>query len=170
MQDDKMAESKYHKRIKDFILNYGKDYPKKYINSFLGSKNPILMHHPKKRKSYSIQYEPDIYFIKSRNKNKIIFEVLDSELKNSAEIISDIIRCCLCPNTDFLFFIIPLEEDDEENRISDMFDILKDTLINLGVDKRLMPELGVYYILKKESISYKKVKKILDELAQQDKW
>ncbi len=167
-----MTESSYHKKIIDFLCKFGEEKPNKYIKVLRGPKNPIHIVHPqaKRRKMLPLQYEPDVYFIK-RNKNKIVFEVLDSELKNTSEIIADIIQCCLCGNVDLLIFIIPTDNKEEEKKIFDIYDILADTLVNLGVDKRMIPkDCAVYYILKNESRSYKKVKEILEELSKTDKW
>jgi len=166
-----MAESSYHKRIIDFLYKFGEEKPNKYIKVLRGPKNPIHIVHPqaKRRKKLPLQYEPDVYFIK-KNKNKIIFEVLDSELKNTSEIIADVIQCCLCSNVDLLIFIIPTDNEDTINRIFDICEILADTLVNLGVDERMIPEFAVYFILKSESKSYKKVKEILEELSKTDKW
>ena len=166
-----MAESSYHKRIIDFLCKFGEEKPNKYIKVLRGPKNPIHIVHPqaKRRKKLPLQYEPDVYFIK-KNKNKIIFEVLDSELKNTSEIIADVIQCCLCGNVDLLIFVIPTDNEDTINRIFDICEILADTLVNLGVDERMIPEFAVYFILKSESKSYKKVKEILEELSKTDKW
>ena len=167
-----MTESYYHKRVKDALYTFGKENPKKYINAFQGAKNPIHITHPQaaKRKLIPFRYEPDVYYIR-KNKNKIIFEVLDTELKNSAAIIADIIQCIFCGNVDFVMFIIPINDLTEENRIFDICDIVDGALEYLGANKKLMPKsYSVYYILKKEAKSLQKVKRILHYWSAKHGW
>jgi hypothetical protein len=155
----------------EFLVKYGKELPHKYVKVLRGAKNPIHIVHPqaKRKKLFPLQYEPDVYFIK-KNKNKIIFEVLDSELRNTSEIIADVIQCCLCGNVDLVVFVLPTDEEEVIDGIFDICEILADTLVNLGVNKKMIPEFAVYFILRSEARSYKRVKRILTNLSRTDKW
>ncbi len=70
----------------------------------------------------------------------------------------------------YLIFIIPVNDDETEYRIFDIYSVITDTLIHLGINEDWIPDFAIYYILPKESLSYKKVKTILSQLSKSDKW
>lgn len=166
-----MSQSKYHLSLISHIHKFGLENKAKYLNCCIGAKNPLYINHPQaKRKNVKpIQYEPDVY-LTTKKKGKIVFEVLDSELNKTSEIISDMIQCCIAADIIRLIFIIPTKDENEINRIADTFDVISDTLVNLGINKKWIPKLGVYYILKKESRKYDKVKRALEKLSKTDRW
>jgi len=80
------------------------------------------------------------------------------------------IQCCIASEIIHLIFIIPTDDEEAKNKIFDTYDVISDTLIHLGVNENWIPDIAVYYIFPKESMSYKKVEKILLALSKQDKW
>ena len=68
---------------------------------------------------------------------------------------------CVLHCVRYVIFIIPISRKSEENRLFDMWGVLIDTLINLGVDERWFPkDICVYWILRSEAKSYKRVRRI----------
>jgi len=168
-----LTESLYHSRVIKHLTAYGNETRRKYISAHCGSNLPVLISHPQANRRRTlprpIQYEPDVYFIK-RGKGKIVFEVLDSQLSKTSEIISDIIQCSISPDIDYLIFIMPAISKQRQNEIIDIYDIITDTLVNLGINQDWVPKPAVYPITRKESLSFKKVKTILATLSKQDGW
>jgi len=80
------------------------------------------------------------------------------------------IQCCIASEIIVLIFIVPAKDRQGEEAIFNIYDVIADTLIHLGVKERWIPDIAVYYILPKESLSYKKVKRILFNLSKKDKW
>jgi len=167
-----LGESDYHKKVIEFIRKFGGENNQKCIEVRDGRTDPLYILHPQatRRRILPIQYFPDLYFMK-KNKNRIIFEVLDSELNDTNAIIADSIQSCLCGSVDLLVFIVPTDNDRIRNKIYDIFDTIRDLLIYLGIDERKMPSrCAVYYILKEGSRSYEDVKKILEDASTTDNW
>lgn len=166
-----MTESFYHRTVKQHIKRYGDGYNNKYIESCLGSENPLHILHPqaKRKKILPVQYEPDVYFL-DKHKRLIVFEVLESEAKHPSEVIADMIQSILQLSIKFLIFIIPIDDEKAVNRFFEMWIIITDTLVRFGMDRRRLPKLAVYYILPHEAKSRTKIKNILKKLSRQDKW
>lgn len=166
-----MGQLPYHVRIIEHISRFGKENTGRYIGVDKGSVNPLYLTHPQARRKNipPIQYEPDVYYT-TKKKTRIVFEVLDSEYKKTSEIISDMIQCCLGSDIVLLNFIVPVCDEEVEKRIFDTYDVITDTLIHLGVNEDWIPDIAVYYVLPKESVSYRNTKRILSDLSRQDKW
>jgi hypothetical protein len=152
-------------------LRFGEENSRRYIGVSQGSANPIYLHHPqtKRRKISPIQYEPDVYYT-TKKKNKIVFEILESEYRKTSEVISDMIQCCLCSDVVRLIFIIPVRDREVENRIFDTYNDIAGTLITMGVSEHWIPDMTVYFVSRRESVSYLRTKRIFARLSKQDRW
>lgn len=166
-----MSQSHYHSQMIEHIRHFGSEYPKKYLISQKGAENPIYLHHSqtKRKKIAPMQYEPDVYFT-TRKKSRIVFEVLDSEYEKTSEILADMIQCCIAKDVTYLIFIVPIDDEKKKNNVYDIYDILTDALIGLGLNPDWPQNLAVYPILRSEVRSYQKVKKILTQVSKEDKW
>jgi len=150
--------SQYHSNIEKGIIAFGKK--RKRFSKIFGSNIPIHINHPTK-KMYPIIYRPDIQFVTKVGKRHI-FEILDSELRDSNLIIADIVLACLSPNTSDVIFIVPKEKD--QDKVSDLYQTITDNLIIKGISKKDLPKFNVFYILRSEAKTPESVTEILVDL------
>jgi transposase len=151
--------SKYHSNVEKGIRAFGEKYPKRF-EKVCDSATPIHINHPKK-KMYPILYYPDVIFVTKIGK-RYIFEVLDSELKDTNLMISDIVQSCLSPNTSKVIFIVKKEKDQDQ--VVNLGQTITDNLISKGISKRELPRINVFYILRSEAKSSETVTEILADL------
>lgn len=167
-----MVVTEYHKKVQEYIKRFGEENHQKYTKVHKGSEYPIPLIRPRSKKLIGIPYEPDVWFLHKSGK-KYIFEIFDSELEKTKEIIADIARSILSQNTSKVFFIIPTFDNDVIIKLNDMWDSFYQILIYSGFSEKLLPpedKLYIYPILKSEIRSYRNVKKILENLSEQDNW
>lgn len=150
--------SQYHSNIEKGIIAFGKK--RKRFSKICGSNVPIHINHPTK-KMYPILYHPDIQFVTKVGKRHI-FEVLDSEIRDSNLMIADIVQACLSPNTSDVIFIVPKEKD--QDKVSDLYQTITDNLIIKGISKKDLPKFNVFYILRSEAKTPESVTEILVDL------
>lgn len=143
----------YHRIVQNGIIAYGKKrgFPKVY-----GDNVPIHIHHTTGRQQ--ILYRPDAHFI-TRHGKVHLFEVLDDELKDENLVIADIILAYLSPNVAKIFFIVPTPRDQEE--IKDLSITIYDRLVGMGISKRDLREVRVFYVQRSEARSAHKVAELL---------
>lgn len=114
---------------------------------------------------YPILYHPDIHFVTKVGK-RWIFEILDSELRDANFIIADILQACLSPNTSEVIFIVPKEKD--QDNVLDLCQTITDNLISKGINKKELPRVNIFYILRSEAKTPENVTEILANLLLRD--
>ena len=147
--------SQYHHNIEEGILAFGKRYEK--FEKICGNNVPIHINHPTKR-IVPILYYPDAHFVTKVGK-LYIFEVLASELRNENLIVADILLSCLCPNVSNVVFIVPRIED--QDKVIDLVVTITDNLVGRGIHNKELPNIYVFYILKKEATNPESVTEVL---------
>jgi len=151
--------SDYHSNVEKGIIEFGKKY-KIYKNIYVGSNRPIPINHPTQKK-VPIQYRPDVYFV-TKWGGLIIFEILDSEMKDENLLIADILLACLSQNVKKIFFITPTMEDSE--KVQDLALTIISNLESKGASKKELPKVFAnLFILKDEAQTPDSVKKMLIE-------
>jgi len=164
--EDKMA-SPYHKLMQKSLIKFGNDM-KNVRRVYEGNKKPLSI--VDSYTKYVINYKPDVYFIK-RNNTKIIFEILDTELKKQDIIIADVCRSCLVDNVEMICFIYSSDKNEDFYRIQEAMYIIVRGFSDKGVKAEEFPtKLGNYPILKSEAKDIQSVIKILKKISKDDKW
>ncbi len=159
--------NKYHKSVEDAVVKFGKDH-KSVKKVFRGNENPIPIADSASKKM--INYKPDAYFI-LKNRYKLLFQVLESELKKQDTIIADIVRACLVENCLGIIFLYPSNKQNDRDRV---FEALY-TVIR-GLNKKGMPieELpqrnNCYYISRELASNQEEIIKLLSERCKEDGW
>lgn len=100
--------STYHTKIRDIVAEYGNNQ-NNIGHVYKEKENPIAIPHPTPQaQRIPIYYDPDVYYIKSRNNKYVIFEIVDKQ--SITETIADVIEVYLCPfEISTLFFITPTD-------------------------------------------------------------
>jgi hypothetical protein len=156
--------SVYHKNIQHALIFYGEELKKtgNLIDVYEGNKEPLSIVDPPTK--LVVNYKPDVYFI-LKNKQKLIFEIPDSEENKQFSIIADIIRSILVENVDGLIFIYP-GDSKTETRIFEAFKTMYKGLTKLGIPLSKLPKekkTGPYSITRKEAKTEKSILLKLDE-------
>ncbi len=139
-------------------MEFGKEF--KRFKEIYGDNEPILINHPK-GKFAPLVYYPDAQFVTKHGK-RIVFEILDSELRNENLIIADVILACLSTNTSRIIFIVPTERD--QDKVQRIAITIIANLASLGTKSKFRKEVRFAFILKKESESPETVKKALSDM------
>ncbi len=144
----------YHRTVQKGILAFGnkRGFPKVH-----GDNVPIHIHHTTGRRQ--ILYHPDAHFI-TRHGKLYLFEVLDDELKKENLIIADVILAYLSPNVAKIFFIVPKPRD--QDKIRDLSITIYDRLVDMGMPKRNLREVRVFFVLRREARSARKVANLIE--------
>jgi len=161
--------TKYHRTIEEGIVLFGKQWNKvKGNNIFRGNKNPLSIIDPKSKSV--VNYQPDVYFI-LRNNKKLIFEVLESEVKKQDMIIADVICSFLVENVQGIIFI-HRGGGAAETRILEALKTIYAGLTKKGIDFNELPDpsskCGAYFI--NESKDPKKVRDKLIQYSDEERW
>lgn len=162
-----MMVSEYHNQIEMAILEWCSQ-SNKIRKTFKGNKSPLSI--TDAHTKLVINYKPDVYAIKTNNK-KIIFEILESELKKQDSIIADVIRSCLVENVGYIIFILPSDSDADRSRVLEaLHTIIRGLNIRLEVPRKELPGGAVYTILRDQAKDTKKVVDLLQRYSEGDKW
>jgi len=160
--------SHYHSQVEKGLVEWCKS-SKRIKETFKGNETPlsIVDAHTK----MVVNYKPDVYAIKKSNNKKIIFEVLETELKKQDIIIADVIRSCLVENVDKIIFIFPSEEEDDVRRVLEaLYTTTRGLSTRLKVRGDRIPTGGAYPILRNLTKDTKKVVKKIQEYSKKDGW
>lgn len=150
--------SKYHNNVQMGILEFGKEF--KRFKKIYGGDEPVLINHPRGRFA-PLVYHPDAQFVTKHDK-RIVFEILDSELKNENLIIADVILACLSADTSRIVFIVPTEKD--QDKVQRIATTIIANLASLGPKSKFSKEVRFAYLLRKESESPEAVKNALSNM------
>ena len=159
--------SNYHKNIQKATLEFGKYNPKKYYQVYTGDQKPIHIPSPMK-KHREIIYKPDVIF-KTKNRQIYIFEILDGQLRNTGEVIADVIESLMTPDISKLFFVVPTEDDKIIDNLIEISEVIIDTLDTVGF-RNYPIFVQVISIIREKSRSIKSIKKILQKYSKNSKW
>jgi len=146
----------YHRIVQNGIMAYG---TKRGFREVHGDDLPIHIHHTTGMQQ--ILYRPDAHFI-TRHGKVYLFEVLDGELKDKNLVIADIIQAYLTPNVAKIFFIVPTPRDQEG--IKNLSVTIYDRLVCMGIPKRDLREVRVFYVQRREAKSASKVAELLKRI------
>lgn len=151
--------SDYHNNVEQGIIEFGKKY-KIFKKIYSGNTHPLHINHPTQKK-IPVLYHPDVYFI-TKWGGLIIFEILDSEMKDENLIISDILLSCLSPNAKKIFFITPTINDSE--KVQDLALTIISNLESKGTSRKELPKvIANLFILKEEANNSNNITKMLIE-------
>ena len=166
MREDDFMVTNYHKRIENAIVAFGKD-TKQVKKVLRGNEHPLsLVDSFSKR---VVNYKPDAYFL-LKNRGKLIFQVLESELKKQDTLIADVVRACLVENCDGIIFIHPSGNKEDENRVLEALNIVIRGLNKKGLGEDLPKTNGCYRINRKDAKNKKTVVSLLTKLSKEDNW
>lgn len=157
-----MAEGRYHKSVKDAICKVAKENER---HKAVFKEKTIPLPHPT-RSFPPLLYLPEVYIVTKQGK-KYIFEILDSQGKDSNLIIADIIQSYLVENVRKVFFIA--KNKTEYDRAYRLSNIIGARLEENGYKKKDLPDVTVYLIEKSNS-NPKKLYRILKKYARKDGW
>ena len=150
--------TKYHTNVQKGIIEFGKSFRR--FKEIYGSNKPILINHPKGKFRPLVWY-PDVQFVTKQGK-RIVFEILDSELKKEDLIIADVILACLSTDTSKIIFIVPTERD--QDKVQRIATTIITNLASLISKSKFKKEATYAYILKKEAESPEAVKSVLSKM------
>jgi len=156
-----MAEKFYHKRIKEEIKKIAENsgrYKK------IGIEKKIPIPHPNQELVF--HYNPEVVLTTKLGK-KLIFEVLDDQLRDYNLIIADIIQAYLVGNVANVIFI---SKDEEGSKLTlKLSRVMGAKLEENGFFKKEIPEVLVYTISYQE-VRSGKFQKIVTNFAKKDGW
>jgi hypothetical protein len=156
-----MAEKFFHSTLKKEIEKIAHESGKyKKIN--VERKIPI----PHPNQKLVIHYKPEVNLVTKTGK-KIIFEILDDQIKDYNLILADIIQCYLIENVSKVFFIS--KNDEGAIKTTELSKILGARLEEKGFFKHEIPEVMVYTITY-ETVRSSNFYETLKKIAQKDKW
>jgi hypothetical protein len=161
----------YHRRIETILITLGNEWQKlrKIKKVYRGNQHPLSIVDPRSKRV--MNYQPDVYYI-LRNNRKLIFEILDTELKRQDAIVADIICSFLAENVDGLIFVYPGPESYEDTILNPLGTIYRG-LVHKGVDKSELPhvrKIGAYLVTRKEASKPLKLKAALAKDAEKGHW
>lgn len=137
-------------------MEFGKSFRR--FKEICGDNKPILINHPKGKFRPLVWY-PDVQFVTKQGK-RIVFEILDSELRNENLIIADVILACLSVETSRIIFIVPTEQD--QDKVQRIATTVVTNLVSLISKSEFKKEVRYAYIPKKEAESPQAVKNALN--------
>lgn len=159
--------SRYHKTIEDALVRFGESSSK--FKVFRGNSHPLPIVDP--RSKLVINYKPDVYYVRRITNRRIIFEILETELKKQDIIVADVIRSCLVGNVERICFIFPSNRTDDIARVEEALYTIVRGLSRKGVPVEELPtKLGSYPILSDEAPDIESVVEIIEQIAKEDKW
>ena len=166
MQGGKMV-TKYHHNVQSALLQFGSN--QKTVNKCLkGDSKPISIVEPKSK--YVVNYQPDTYYL-LKNRKKIIFEILESELKKQDIIIADVIRSCLVENVSLIIFIHPSKRKSDEARILEALYTVTKGIAYKGVPAEELPRGGfVYLITRQDATNRRRLISKIEQFCKKDRW
>jgi len=161
----------YHKQVENALKILGHEWKEqgKIKHAYRGCEIPLCIVDP--RSKMVVNYQPDAYYI-LRNNKKLIFEVLDTELRKQDAIIADVICSFLIENVDGLIFLYSGSQSDEW-RITEAFITIYRSLIKKGIQESDLPSLkktGAYLITKREAANAQKIRGKLTKYAEEEHW
>ena len=159
--------TKYHRNIQKAVLEFGKKQTL-VRKSLEGNSKPLPIVEPESK--YVVNYQPDVYFI-LKNRKKVIFEILESEIHKQDIIIADVIRSCLVENVSLIVFIHPsTKEKDSERALEALYTVTKG-IATKGIPAEELPKKGyVYLVTKNEALNQKQLFCKIQQLCKKDKW
>jgi hypothetical protein len=159
--------TKYHRDIDAALVEVGKS--SKFVKKvFRGNENPIPIADFSTKKV--VNYKPDVYFL-LKNRFKLIFQVLESEIKKQDTLIADVVRACLVENCIGLIFIHPSEDEKDKERILESLYIVIKGLNHKGIPIDELPEKSSSYFVDRYAAENKQlVVKVLKQALEEEKW
>ena len=110
-----MSENEYSKRIKSLIEKWGEVNKDKFdftISKIL-IKNTLIPLRSSGTQRLAINYRPDAIYVLDF-KDKIVFEVLDSQIEEEAKTIADLVRCIFNEAVTDIVFIVKNDKSVKE--------------------------------------------------------
>lgn len=128
---------RYHRNVQQSIKLFGEDRNNReqFLNVTVGG-TIIRIHHPTNRKLPPLEYRPDA-IITSRNRKKIVFQVLDSQARKNREIEADMFRAFLSQEVSIVVFITDSQASAEN--VERIWSILSENLAGYDVEDESMP-------------------------------
>jgi hypothetical protein len=185
-----MTENDYSTDIKKAIVQFARSCKGKY--SSVREEQKIWLKAPHKKTSfYQFPYKPEVCLTqtaKDGGQRHVIFEVLDSQLKNPNLIIADLIQALLVEDAWRVVFIAPHDKGYEMTKeLSELYggllttrlvDAIKPFLTLKSALKTIkevvkeygLPEVAVYKVSKEEASNPKKLRVLLSNWSKKDGW
>ncbi len=159
--------TKYHQSLEEGIVAFGKTL--KIVKKVCrGCQSPLSITEAASKKV--INYKPDVYFI-LKNRYKLLFQVLESELKKQDTLIADVIRACLVENCKGIIFIHPSENKEDVTRILEALQVIVRGLHKKGIPIEELPQKNnCYCINRKIANSSEEIIKLLSQYAKEERW
>lgn len=159
--------TRYHKLMEDALVLFGGSSRK--FKVFRGSSKPLSIVDASSK--LVINYKPDVYYIKRTNNKKIIFEILETELRKQDIIIADVARCCLADSVERICFIYSSEKEEDFLRVQEALYTVVRGLSRKGIPAEELPtKLSNYPILRDEANDITSAVGIIRQLSKEDKW
>lgn len=157
----------YHSAIEKSLFEFGR-MQKEVKQVLRGNEKPIPIvdSHSKK----VVNYQPDVYFI-LKNRWKLIFQVLESELHEQNTIIADVVRACLVENCHGIIFIHPSKKPEDKDRVLEALLTVVRGLNAKGIPLEELPiKNNSYSISRQVSRNRTETMNLLKKLCKEEGW
>ncbi len=134
----------YHRHVQRGIKLFGEDASNKdlFLNVTIGG-TIIRIHHPTRGSLAPLEYKPDA-IITSRNRRKIVFQVLDSQARKNREIEADMFRAFLSWEVSMIVFVT--DSQMTARNVDRIWSIVSGILAEYKVEARMMPKAAFLVI------------------------
>jgi len=161
----KRRSQEYHQHLKDVICQIGNEGVKAGKYKAVEREKKIWITDPKL--GCSTPYKPEVHFTTKLTQKLVMFEVLDSQLRDRNLIIADIILSYLAPHAAKVIFIIP--DKQREDEVYKLAHTIGAILEKKGVktDERVKP---LVYTISRDEAKSNGIVDILKGFSKDDRW